>query len=315
MKVIVTGGAGFIGSHLVDALVKRGDSVTVLDNFCSGQQNFLKRVNEKIKIREIDLLNDDFSVHLEGAEVVFHAAANPEVRIGETQPEIMFEQNVKVTEKVLETMESVGVSNISFTSTSTVYGEATIIPTPENYGPLAPISEYGKSKLAAERLIEEYCAKFGFRAVSLRFANCVGSRSNHGVTFDFVNKLRENNEQLTILGDGSQSKSYFHVEDCISSILAVLPTDVCSEGEFCAFNVGSEDAIDVVTVADTICNAMKLEGVGYEFTGGVDGGRGWKGDVKTMLLSIELLKSKGWKPKFDSQEAVYSTAKWLAERY
>jgi len=315
MKVVVTGGAGFIGSHLVDALVKRGDSVTVLDNFCSGEREFLEQSSENIEIHEVDLLNDDFSAQLEGVGLVFHAAANPEVRIGETQPEIMFEQNVKVTEKVLESMRCAGVSNISFTSTSTVYGEATIIPTPETYGPLNPISEYGKSKLEAERLIEEYCAKFGFRAVSLRFANCVGARSNHGVTFDFVNKLRDNDKELTILGDGSQSKSYFHVEDCVSSMLAVLPTDICSEGEFCAFNVGSEDAIDVVAVADTVCNAMNLEGVGYEFTGGVDGGRGWKGDVKTMLLSVELLKSKGWKPKFDSQEAVHSTAMWLAERY
>ena len=315
MKVVVTGGAGFIGSHLVDALVKRGDSVTVLDNFCSGQRSFLEISVENIEIHEVDLLNDDFSAKLEGAELVFHAAANPEVRIGETQPEIMFEQNVKVTERVLEAMQSVGVRNISFTSTSTVYGEATIIPTPENYGPLEPISEYGKSKLEAERAIEEYCAKFGFRAISLRFANCVGARSNQGVTFDFVNKLSKNSEKLVILGDGSQSKSYFHVEDCISSMLTVLPADVCSEGEFCAFNVGSADAIDVVAVADTVCSAMNLEGTEYEFTGGVDGGRGWKGDVKTMLLSIELLKSKGWAPEFNSQEAVYSTAKWLAERY
>jgi len=153
VKVVVTGGAGFIGSHLVDALVKRGDSVTVLDNFCSGQRDFLEISVENIEIHEVDLLNDDFSAKLEGAELVFHAAANPEVRIGETQPEIMFEQNVKVTERVLEAMQSVGVRNISFTSTSTVYGEATIIPTPENYGPLEPISEYGKSKLEAERAI------------------------------------------------------------------------------------------------------------------------------------------------------------------
>ena len=149
----------------------------------------------------------------------------------------------------------------------------------------------------------------------MRFANCVGARSNHGVTFDFVNKLRDNDKELTILGDGSQSKSYFHVEDCVSSMLAVLPTDICSEGEFCAFNVGSEDAIDVVAVADTVCNAMKLEGVGYEFTGGVDGGRGWKGDVKNMQLDIKKMKSHGWDPQFNSLKAINDTAKWLDENY
>ena len=312
--VVVTGGAGFIGSHLVDRLVKRDEHVVVLDNFSSGQLDFLYNSVEEITVIDIDLLNDDFEEYLKGAKLVYHLAANPEVQLGITKPEVMQEQNVDVTERVLKAMKNVGCNRIVFTSTSTVYGDAKKIPTPEN-AKLNPISAYGSSKLDAEKLIEKYCNEHDFRGVSYRFANCVGPRSNHGVTYDFVNKLKDNPKELEILGDGKQHKSYFHVEDCISAMLAKAPGELCKKGEFVALNVGSKDAIDVVTLANEVCKALKLKDVDYQFTGGIDGGRGWKGDVKKMRLDIKKLKSHGWDPQYTSRKAINETAKWLDENY
>ena len=310
--VVVTGGAGFIGSHLVDRLVKRDEHVVVLDNFSSGDLEFLYESIENITVIDVDLLNDDFDKYLNGCKIVYHLAANPEVQIGITEPEVMQEQNVDVTEKVLQAMERTGCSRIVFTSTSTVYGDAKKIPTPED-SELKPISAYGQSKLDAEKLIEKYCEEHKFMGVSYRFANCVGPRSNHGVSFDFVNKLRDNPKELEILGDGKQNKSYFHVEDCISAMLAKAPRELCKPGEFVALNVGSKDSIDVVTLANEVCKVMKLKDVEYKFTGGVDGGRGWKGDVKKMRLDIKKMKSHGWDPQFTSRKAIADTAKWLDE--
>ena len=313
-RVVVTGGAGFIGSHLVDRLVKRDEQVIVLDNFSSGKLEFLYDSVEKITLIDIDLLKDDFEEYLKGAKIVYHLAANPEVQLGITKPEVMQEQNVDVTERVLEAMKNVGCNRIVFTSTSTVYGDAKKIPTPETAS-LKPISAYGSSKLDAENLIVKYCEEHKFRGVSYRFANCVGPRSNHGVTYDFVKKLKDNPKELEILGDGKQHKSYFHVEDCISAMLAKAPAELCDKGEFVALNVGSKDAIDVSTLANEVCKALKLKDVDYKFTGGVDGGRGWKGDVKKMRLDIKKLKSHGWDPQYTSRKAIHNTAKWLNDNY
>ena len=312
--MVVTGGAGFIGSHLVDRLVKRDEHVVVLDNFSSGELEFLFDSIENITVVDVDLLKDDFDEYLKGAKIVYHLAANPEVQLGITEPEVMQEQNVDVTERVLEAMKRTGCSRIVFASTSTVYGDAKKIPTPEE-ADLKPISAYGSSKLDAERLIEKYCKEHDFRGVSYRFANCVGPRSNHGVTYDFVHKLKDNLKKLEILGDGKQNKSYFHVDDCISAMLAKAPRELCDAGEFMALNVGSKDSIDVVTLANEVCKSMKLKGVEYKFTGGVDGGRGWKGDVKNMRLDIKKMKSHGWDPQFTSRKAIRDTAKWLDENY
>lgn len=313
-NIVVTGGAGFIGSHLVDALVAEGHRVVVLDNLSSGQREFLADSLAHIELREMDLLNDPIAPHFADAELVFHLAANPEVRVGETDSHVHVEQNLTVTHRVLEALREAGVRDLAFTSTSTVYGEATELPTHETYGPLAPISLYGASKLAAEAIIAGYCGTFGLRAVSYRFANCVGPRSNHGVTYDFVHKLRRDPARLEILGDGRQRKSYFHVEDCVSGMLAALPRDACpADGGFAAFNIGSADAIDVVTVADAVCEALVLADVAYAFTGGVQGGRGWVGDVKEMALAIDVLRARGWKPRYGSRDAIAATARWLRD--
>jgi len=311
IRSLVTGGAGFIGSHLVDALVSRGDKVRVVDNLSSGSLEFLARSRSAIEFVELDILKNGMDETLQDIDVVWHLSANPEVRLGVTQPEVMFQQNVDVTRKLLRAMARCGVRNIVFTSTSTVYGEAGVVPTPEDYGPKEPISAYGQSKLEAEVLIEDFCTEQQGCGISFRFANCVGPRSNHGVTFDFINKLRSDSDQLEILGDGQQFKSYFHIADCIAGMLSVSPTEVCSSGNLEALNVGSEDGINVVEVADAVCEAVGLDEVEYSFTGGTDGGRGWKGDVKRMLLDVDKLKAHGWKPRFDSRSAILDTARWL----
>jgi UDP-glucose 4-epimerase len=311
-RIVVTGGAGFIGSHLVDRLVKREEDVIVLDNFSSGDLEFLYDSIEDITLVDIDLLTGNFDEYLKDVKIVYHLAANPEVQVGITKPEVMQEQNVDVTQKVLDAMKRTGCDRIVFTSTSAVYGDAEVIPTPEDTN-LKPISAYGSSKSDAEKLIEKYCDEYQFRGVSYRFANCVGPRSNHGVTFDFVNKLRDNPKELEILGDGEQHKSYFHVDDCVSAMLAKTPGELCTKGEFVALNVGSKDAIDVKTLANEVCKTMKLKDVDYKFTGGVDGGRGWKGDVKKMRLDIKRMKSHGWNPQYTSRKAIGDTAKWLDE--
>jgi UDP-glucose 4-epimerase len=195
-----------------------------------------------------------------------------------------------------------------FASTSTVYGEASEIPTPEDYAPLMPISTYGAPKLACEALITAYACTYGFKAIIYRLANIVGPGSRHGVIFDFVEKLRRSPGQLEILGDGTQTKSYLHVKDCIDAILLGLDK---SSAQVEIFNVGSEDQADVKTMAQIVIEEMGLEGVKLVFTGGVDGGKGWKGDVKNTLLEISKLKTLGWKPKHNSRQAVREAAKSL----
>ena len=314
-RSLVTGGAGFIGSHLVDALVARGDQVSVLDNLSSGSLDFLAGSHDAFEFHQLDLLDNEFDALFDGIDIVWHLSANPEVRTGITEPEVMFRQNVDATRLVLEAMVRCNVRDIVFTSTSTVYGEASVVPTPEDYGPLEPISSYGQSKLEAEQLTERFCSEQDGRGISFRFANCVGPRSNHGVTFDFFHKLRAEPKALEILGDGKQFKSYFHVVDCIAGMLAISPAEARPNGGFTALNVGSEDGIDVVTVADAICEALDFSEVEYSFTGGVDGGRGWEGDVKRMLLAVEQLRDCGWAPQFGSRAAILDTARWLDENY
>src|SRR4030067_2169815 len=224
-KIIVTGGAGFIGSNLVDRLLLRGNEVIVIDNLSSGKMEFLKEhiENPDFKFIRLDLLKlDDLKKTVKDADAVFHLAANPDVRLGASDTKVHLEQNIIVTYNLLEAMRVNKIKNILFTSTSTIYGEATIIPTPENYGPLVPISLYGASKLACEALITSYCSTFDMRSWIFRFANIVGERGTHGIIIDFINKLRKNPEILEILGDGKQNKSYIHVYDCVEAILFAM---------------------------------------------------------------------------------------------
>jgi len=309
MAILVTGGAGFIGSHLIDALLEKGNEVKCIDNFSSGRKEFIEQSMDKgLELIEGDLLNrDDIKKALSGCDTVFHLAANPDVRLGVENTEVHLEQNIIATYNLLEEMRKADVKKIAFTSSSTVYGEAEQIPTPESYGPLIPISLYGASKLAAEGLISAYCYTFDMQSVIYRFANVVGPRSTHGVTYDFIKKLRKNSHVLEILGDGSQKKSYLYISDCIDAMLFGMEK---SKSKVEIFNIGSEDWVDVKKIADIVSREMGLSPE-YRFTGGVDGGRGWKGDVKIMRLSIDKLKNMGWKPEYGSKESIEMTAKWL----
>jgi len=311
-RFLVTGGAGFIGSHLVDALMRSSAAVTVLDNLSYGyRENFARWVGHPdFSFVMGDCLNpEDVRKAIQNCDVVFHLAANPDVRAGEVNTKIDLEQNVIATYNLLEEMRKYErAKTMAFTSSSTVYGEAVVVPTPESYSPLKPISLYGASKLACEAFISAYCHMFGMRGVVYRFANIIGSRSRHGVIWDFIRKLIANPGELEILGDGRQTKSYLLVEDCVEAFLRGL--EKASE-RFEIFNVGSEDRVDVTTIARIVTESMGLKNVSFRYKGEVEGGRGWLGDVRFMLLDISKLKKLGWKPKYNSFESVTEASKQL----
>jgi len=238
---------------------------------------------------------------LSDVDLIFHLAANPEVRTGFKNPEISFRENIENTFNLLEAIRKSKIDTIVFSSSSTIYGEPEIIPTPENYGPLYPISHYGASKLACEGLISAYCHSYGINGLIFRLANIIGSRSNHGVIIDFIKKLEYDNKTLQILGDGTQSKSYLHVSDCINAIL--FCTNKIEE-KMEIFNLGNYDQIDVITIAKKIFDELKLNNVKISTTNDVPEGRGWIGDVKFMNLDIKKLEDLGWKPKYSSLAAV-----------
>ena len=304
MKVLITGGAGFIGSHLAEKLLKLGYEVRVLDNLPSGSLENLSQIMDEIEFVKGDCKNSrDVLDSIKDVEVIFHLAANPEVRLELCDPETCFRENVYATHVVLEAVRKSDVKVMAFTSSSTVYGDAKLIPTPEDYPP-EPISVYGSSKLASESLIMAYAHTYGFRAVIYRLANIVGPRSKHGVIYDFLQKLQRNPSELEILGDGTQRKSYLYVDDCINAIWLGLQK---ANKQVEVFNVGSEDQIIVREIAEIVIGELGLKNVEFKFTGRVNGGRGWKGDVKNMLLDVSKLKTTGWKPNLNSAEAVKKT--------
>ncbi|MFQ5406130.1 MAG: NAD-dependent epimerase/dehydratase family protein [Candidatus Micrarchaeia archaeon] len=305
MKAIVTGGAGFIGSHLCKKLLEGNAQVTAFDNLSVGKRENLECESENFSFEKGDVLNakaldETFSKRL--PEAVFHFAAEPDVRAGNENPQRVFRQNVEGTRQVLEACKKTpSVKKIVFASTSTVYGNASVIPTPETYTLLKPVSQYGKTKLEGERLVRTYASECGFDSCILRLANIIGNKSSHGVIFDFVKKLRQNNAQLEILGDGNQCKSYLHVSDCINAILVASNATKGVE----TFNIGSNNKIKVVKIAEIVKKALNLESAQNVFTGGK---QGWKGDVPVMLLDCSKIKKLGWSPSYDSLQAVQKTA-------
>jgi len=314
MLALLTGGAGFIGSHLCNSLVKYDWEITILDNLSAGSivniRHILKQAPKKVKLVKGDCTNPaDAQKALKNAEIIFHFAANPEVRLELSNPQTCFQQNVYATHVLLQQLRNnPRIHTIVFASTSTVYGEPETIPTPESYAPLKPISLYGASKLASEALISAYTRTYDKKAIILRLANIIGPRSQHGVIHDFVQKLRKNPNQLEILGDGTQTKSYLYITDCIAAIEIACRT---AKNQVEIYNVGSEDQISVTQIAQIVTEEMGLKNVKFSYTGGVDGGRGWKGDVKNMLLDITKLKSHGWKPELNSEQAVRKATRQL----
>ncbi|AKB76704.1 UDP-glucose 4-epimerase [Methanosarcina horonobensis HB-1 = JCM 15518] len=307
-RILVTGGAGFIGSNLIDCLLEKGNKVIVFDNLSSGKMEFIEHhlENPDFSFVKGDLLDPEaIESACKDADMVCHVAANPDVKLGASDTKVHLDQNILATYNLLEAMRKGSAKRIAFTSTSTVYGEASIMPTPENYGPLIPISLYGASKLACEALITSYTHTFDMQAWIFRFANIVGPRSTHGITVDFINKLKENPRRLEILGDGKQEKSYLHVSECVNGILFAIEK---SKEEVNIFNIGSEDTISATGIGKVVVEEMGLSDVEFTYTGG---SRGWKGDVPRMRLGIEKLKAIGWKPAYTSEKSVRETARSL----
>ena len=313
-KVVITGGAGFIGSHVADALVSEANVVAV-DHLKAGKRANLDRaMMSGATLRKQDLLRGDLGPIFRGADIVYHFAANPEVRLGREGTKPLIDVNIVATHRVLEACRAAKVPKIVFTSTSTIYGEASVVPTPEDYAPLEPISMYGATKLADEALLSAYAHTFGVQAVIFRMANVVGGRSGHGVVVDLVRKLVRDPKHLEILGsDPGTAKSYVYVDDVVAGISAGVRA---AEQPVSVYNLGSEDAITVRTIADAICEELGLTDVEYQWTGGAGGGRGWAGDVRVMQLAIDRIKATGWRPRRTSEAAIRAAAKdaWASVR-
>jgi len=313
-QCMITGGAGFIGSHLADKLLEHGCKVTAFDNLSSGKINNISQNfgNPNFKFVKGDLSNtQDIKKSLEEQEVVFHLAAYSRVYLGEEGIHSLYNQNIGNTIKLLEEIRKSPVKKIIFTSSSTIYGSASLLPTPEDYGPLVPESHYGASKLACEALVSTYCKQYGISGIILRLANIVGSRNNKGIIYDFISKLKSNPKQLVILGNGLQSKSYLHISDFMDCIHHLLVSETRREqysNDVNIYNVGNTDQISAISIAKEICDIQNLKDVSYHFQDDANG-KGWTGDVTQMLLDISKLKSTGWAPRKNSREAITISAR------
>lgn len=300
MNILVTGGAGFIGSHLTDKLIAEKHTVTVLDNLHSGNK---QNLNPKAKLLELNIMDPKLETTVTNYDAVFHLAAYPIVSASADAPKVSFENNVLGTLNVLEACRKNDVKQILFCSTSTVYGDTKVMPTPEDYHCL-PISNYGASKLACEAYLSSYASTYGIKCTVVRYANIYGQRSNHGVMYDFYHKLKKNPNQMEILGDGKQEKSYLHISDCVSGTLTAFKKQTNQYG---VYNVGSEDKHKVDEIAKYISKAMGLNPE-FTYTGGA---RGWKGDIPVMLLDIKKLKALGWKPEVSFEQGIQKYVNWL----
>lgn len=312
--IFISGGAGFIGSHLVDCLLMENKSgeVVVYDNFTSGQKWHLSRHagNRQLRVVEGDIKNlEKLTEAMAGCTVVFHLAANPDISKAVTQPDIDFWEGTFLTQNVLEAMRLNGVKKIFYTSGSGVYGEDPQTQFAEDYGPCFPISTYGAGKLASEALICSYCHMFDMAGRAFRFANVVGPRQTHGVGYDFIRRLKQDPTRLRILGDGTQTKSYIHVDDVLDAIFIV--SEKCNE-KFDVFNVATDDYITVTEIAELAVAESGLDPslVRFECTGG---DRGWKGDVPVVLFNVTKIKSLGWQAKRSSKEAVRDAIKAMKD--
>ncbi|MFC1918928.1 NAD-dependent epimerase/dehydratase family protein [Chloroflexota bacterium] len=300
-RQFVTGGAGFIGSHLVDRLLNEGNSVTVYDSLISGRRENIQHHFGKDNFHFLEADLRDFDTLKEAVKnyaIVWHLGANTGIPLGNKITDLDLKNCTIATYNVLEAVRQNGIKQLLFTSTSAVYGDIEKIPTAEEDGPTLPISLYGAGKLAGEGLISAYCHLFNIRALMFRFGNVVGYRMSHGVIFDFIHKLKQNPKELTILGDGTQDKNYFLVEDCIEGMLWAFYN---SPKQYDVFNLGSETNVDVATIAQIVVEEMSLKDVQFQYTGGK---RGWPGDVPTVHFNLSKISKLGWEPKHSSAEAV-----------
>ncbi len=307
MNFFITGGAGFIGSHLADRLLAQGHSITVFDNFSTGREEFVSQAkkNPKFSLIKGDLLNvKTLSLVMKGIDFVFHLAANADVRFGTERPHKDLEQNIIATFNVLEAMRENGVKKIAFSSTGSIYGEPEIFPTPETTPFPVQTSLYGASKLAGEGLIEAYCEGFGFKGWIFRFVSILGERYTHGHVFDFYKKLLDDPSTLHVLGDGHQKKSYLYVQDCIDAILMAIEK---AEDKVNIFNLGTDEYIEVNDSIGYITESLNLS-PRLSYAGGE---RGWVGDSPFIFLDCSKIRALGWRPTFSIKEGILRTLDFL----
>ncbi|MFA6489926.1 MAG: NAD-dependent epimerase/dehydratase family protein [Candidatus Micrarchaeia archaeon] len=305
MRAIIFGGAGFIGSALAAKLLSNGNEVTVFDSLYTGKKGNFAALEGKggFSFIQGDVRNiEEIGKALPGHDIAYHLAANADIRGGMENTFLDFEYNAISTYKILEAMRRSDVKKMVFTSSSAVYGEPLVFPTPETYGPLRPTSLYGASKLAAEAYVSAFCEDFGMQSWVFRFVNVLGAGNSHGVVGDFIRKLKADGKKLVILGDGRQRKSSVHISDCISGMLAGVNAGREATN---IYNIGNDDWVYVDDIADEICAAMGLPGVKYEHTGGI---RGWTGDMPFVFLDNKKLRATGWKPSMGSRAAVRRAA-------
>lgn len=316
MRFLITGCAGFIGSHLADRLLQDGHELVGYDNFSTGQKNFLETAQQSSRFSLVhgDTLNlNDLTNAMKGSNFVFHLAANADVRFGTEHPGKDIEQNIIATFNVLEAMRKNNIKEIAFSSTGSIYGEPDIFPTPEDAPFPIQTSLYGTSKLAAEGLIEAYCEGFGFRGYIFRFVSILGERYSHGHVFDFYKSLKANPHELLVLGDGHQRKSYLYIKDCIDAMLIGIEK---SREKVNIFNLGTDEYCEVndsiAWISDELGMRPKLS-----YTGGK---RGWVGDSPFIFLDCRKIRDLGWGPKLSIREGVICSLKylqannWLLER-
>ena len=307
MKAFVSGGAGFIGSNLVDRLLDLGHEVTVYDNLSTGLLQFLEYARDFDCFRLVkgDLLDEDsLSEAITGHEFVFHLAANADVRFGTEHPRKDLEQNTIVTYNILEAMRNHGIRKIAFASTGSVYGEATVIPTPEGAPFPIQTSLYAASKLAGEGMIAAYCEGFGFQSWIFRFVSILGERYTHGHVFDFYRKLKQNPSRLKVLGNGKQRKSYLYIQDCIDAILLALEK---SNESVNVLNLGVDGYCELNDSIGWICEELEVSPK-LEYSGG---DRGWIGDNPFIFLDTSKIRDLGWKPKLSIHDGVLKTIQYL----
>ncbi len=312
-KVLVTGCAGFIGSHLSEKLIAKGYFVTGIDNLSTGKLNFIKKLklNKKFKFFKIDLFKQkNLYKYFKGNQIVFHMAANADVKNGFLNPKKDIEQNTIVTHKVLEAMRKNRIKRIIFASTGSIYGEPKIFPTKENYSFPIQTSLYGSSKLACEGLIQAYSYGFGFDSTIFRFVSIMGKRYSHGHLFDFYKQLLINKNHLNVLGNGLQKKSYLNIEDCINAMILTINRN---KNPIEIYNLGTDRFITVNHSIKTILKILNLSPKIY-YKGG---DRGWIGDSPKIYLDTKKIRKIGWKPKKTIEESIKETIeffnhnKWL----
>ena len=315
-KVFVTGAAGFIGSSLVDRLLKEGCEVVGWDNFSTGQEDFVRPAlkSERFALRRGDNLDlESLTYAMAGCDFVFHFAANADVRFGLDHPKRDLEQNTIATFNVLEAMRANGVKRIAFSSTGSVYGEATLIPTPEDAPFPVQTSLYAASKLAGEGMIQAYCEGFGFEGYIFRFVSILGERYTHGHIFDFYKQLLEHPDHLGVLGDGTQRKSYLYIQDCLSAIVHATDSGSAAAAKHrsIVFNLGADEFCTVRDSIGWICGHLGLSPQ-LEFTGGK---RGWVGDNPFIFLDTKKIRETGWRNELSIRDAVLRTSLLVTREY